>query len=68
MNYNSKLWALRFVKQAGLKQDDLLLIYKSTLRPTLDFASVTFHSFLTAEQSLNIERLQARSSDESSLW
>ena len=41
-----------------MSQKDLMFIYKSTLRPSIDFAANTYHSLLTQEQSDAIERLQ----------
>ena len=58
--FNSQLWAMRFLKRSGMKGPDLLTVYKSVVRPTIDFASVTYHSILSDEQSNSVERLQMR--------
>ena len=55
----NKLWTLRHLKRSGLSQDDLLGIYKSSIRPILDFACPTYHLQLTSEMSCEIESLQA---------
>ena len=38
----------------------MLFSYKTVVRPTIDFASASYHSLLTAEQSMSIEHLQFR--------
>ena len=58
--FNSSLWALRKLKRSGMSQPDLLFCYKTTIRPIIDFACVTYHSLLSKEQSLAIEHLQLR--------
>ena len=58
--FSSRLWALRFLKRAGLTQADLIFLYKSILRPSIEFAAVVYHSLLTKTQSQNIERMQMR--------
>ena len=58
--FNSKAWSLKFLKRSGMKERDLMNVYKTVIRPVLDFASVAYHSILTEEQSFAIERLQMR--------
>ena len=58
--FNTKIWSLRTLKRTGMGEAELLAVYKSTLRPTLDFACVSYDSLLTAEQAEAIERLQMR--------
>ena len=57
-----KLWSLRHLKRAGMEQQDLLKIFNSVIRPTLEFAAATFHSMLTSEMSDEIEYIQRRAS------
>ena len=56
----TNLWSMRFLKQAGMGQSDLLFTYKTLLRPTLDFAAPTYHPLLNSEQTNELERLQMR--------
>lgn len=58
--FRSKLWSLRKLKRNGMAQSDLIFIYKSVLRPILEFCCVTYGPMLTAELSSQIERLQLR--------
>ena len=60
-SYIPKLWAMRFLKRSGMKEDDLLVTYKASMRPSIEFGAAAYHSLLTAEQSESIERLQMRS-------
>lgn len=54
------LWGLRFLRKSGMDEHDLLMTYKATIRPVLDFAAVSYHSLLTQGQSQAIEQLQLR--------
>ena len=54
------LWSLWYLKKAGMSQNDMLFTYKSVIRPVLDFAATAYHTLLTQEQSMAIERLQLR--------
>lgn len=56
----SNLWSMRYLKQAGMKEPDLLMTYKVMIRPTLDFAACAYHSLLTDTQAQSLERLQLR--------
>ena len=58
--FNTKLWQMRYLKGAGMSEDDLLFSYKTVVRPALDFASATYHSLLTSQQTKDLERLQLR--------
>ena len=58
--FRSKLWGFGKLKSAGMSQEDLLLTYKSVLRPIIEFASPTYGPMLTEEMSTNIEQLQLR--------
>ena len=57
---NRKLWTLRNIKKAGMSKDDMINVFNTIIRPVCDFASVTYHSMLTLEQSEEIERVQKR--------
>ena len=57
-----KLWSLRHVKKAGMQQSDLLNIFNSIIRPTLEYEAPTFHSMLTAEMAEELEYIQRRPS------
>ena len=41
-------------------QADLLFTYKSSIRPLLDFASVSYHALLNGKQAAELEQLQLR--------
>ena len=48
-----KMWALSKLKRKGMKADDLVQAYCSTIRPVAEYASPAWHSLLTAAQSQN---------------
>ena len=54
------MWILRHLGQAGFSQEELAKVYKSVIRPTLDYCSVVYHSILTDEQDQVVERLQSQ--------
>ena len=58
--FRSRLWSLRHLKRNGMSAEDLLFVYKTILRPVLEFAAPTYHSLLTKTQSEKIEALQKR--------
>lgn len=58
--YNTHLWAMRFLKRNTMNQTDLLFVYKTIIRPILDYAVPTYTSLLTREQVQQLERLQAK--------
>ena len=58
--FSSDLWSMRFLKRAGMQADDLREMYSVLLRPTIEYAAVTYHSLLTAEQNENVERMQCK--------
>ena len=55
---NKKLWILRRLKELGASQDDLLDIYNKQVRSILEFAVPVWHSSITQEERLDIERIQ----------
>ena len=54
------MWHIRNIKRSHFTPDDQLQLYKSLLRPVLDFACVAYHSLLTKGQEIELERLQKR--------
>ena len=54
----SKTWALTKLKRLGLGESDLKRVYTSVIRPTAEYAAVAWHSLLTEEQSMLLERQQ----------
>ena len=58
-----KLWILRHVKKSGTKEeDDLLRIFNTIIRPTVEYAVPMYHPLLTNELSDAIEGIQKRAS------
>ena len=54
------LWILRHLRRSGVDAADLLFVYKSILRPVLDFAAPTYHAMLNKVLSNRLEALQRR--------
>ena len=55
-----KLWVLMRFKSLSGSTDQLVLIYQTRVRSTLEFAAPVFHSGLTLEQSTKVERVQKK--------
>ena len=53
---HQRTWTLINLKRAGVKNEDVLAIYKSLIRSVIDYGSVSYHSLLTAEQENDLER------------
>ena len=56
-----RFWVLRHLQKAGLKCEDLLKVYCSTIRSVVEYCSVVYGPLLTRTQSEAIERLQSQS-------
>ena len=54
-----KVSMLTKLQYAGVKPDDLILIYKMFIRSTLEYNSVAFHSSLSSQQEVALERCQS---------
>ena len=55
-----ELWVLIRFKSLGGTRSQLLKVYQTCVRTTLEFASVVFHSGLTIDQSHQIEHVQKK--------
>ena len=55
-----KTWALTRLKRKGMREEDLIQAYKSTIRPSAEYASPVWHSSISAYQSEYIERQQTQ--------
>ena len=53
-------WVLRHLKLAGFTETELATVYRTVVRPILDFCAVVYHPMLTDEQDQEVERLQAK--------
>ena len=55
---NSKLWCLRRLKSLGASTEDLLDVYFKQVRSIVEYAAPVWHSSLTGEDRIRIERIQ----------
>ena len=55
-----KLWVLIRFKSLGGSQDQLLKVFQTRVRSTLEFAAPVFHNGLTQDQSRMIEMVQKK--------
>lgn len=53
-------WSLVHLKNAGIKEADLISIYKSLIRPIIEYGCQLYHHQLTVAQSQKIEGLQRK--------
>ena len=54
------VWILRHLGLAGFTKEELAWVYKTVVRPVLDYCAVIYHPMLTDEQDQIVERLQAQ--------
>ena len=54
------VWVLRHLKIAGFSESDLATVYRTIIRPILDYCAVIYHPMLTDEQDQAVERMQAQ--------
>ena len=57
-SFRMRYWMLRNLKSIGFTEDELVQVYKTMIRPVVDYGCVVYHSSLTIEQDSDIERLQ----------
>lgn len=55
-----RLHFLKQLKHAGMSTDDLMLYYKSVVRPVTEYACAVWHSSLTKGQTKQLESIQRR--------
>ena len=55
--FHSRMWVLYHLRNAGVPPNDMLELYKSLIRPVLDFAVPAYHLLLTNSQSNQLEKL-----------
>jgi len=55
---NKHLWFLKKLKQAGVSQQDVVYYYEAVVRPVLEYASLVWHTSLTANQTKTLEAVQ----------
>ena len=54
----SRYWTLRNLKRNGFNTEELVRVYKTILRPVVEYGCPVFHSSLTDAQDERLERLQ----------
>ena len=57
--FGARAGCLRHLRKIGVDQATLKAVYTAFIRPVLKYASSSFHTTLTAEQSHSLERLQS---------
>ena len=50
-------WVLRHLKNSGFKEQELVRVYKTVIRPILDYCCMIYHPMMNDEQDQVIERL-----------
>ena len=56
----SQRLSVRILRRAGVSPSDTVTTYRAIIRPTLEYASQTGHTGLTAQQSNPLETIQRR--------
>ena len=69
VKFHKKPWILRKLKKAGASYSDMIIAYKSMIRPVLEYASAAYHSILYTGQENRLEKLEiAVQSSEDYFW
>ena len=58
--FNRSLWTLFHLRRAKIGEKVLIQVYKSMLRPLLEYGSNAFHSMLNTEEGESLEKCQRR--------
>ena len=56
--FRQKVWSLRHLRKSGFSEQELLSVYKTYLRPSLEYSSPIYHPMMTNEQEVLVERQQ----------
>lgn len=57
---NACSWIVRHLKLSGVSDKDIALVFSTTIRSCIKYASVVYNSMLTKSQSDDLERMQRR--------
>ena len=57
--FRSRLWTLRELRRHEFSEAELLKVYSTMIRPVVEYSAVIYHSMLSAEQTNELEKLQA---------
>ena len=56
--FYSRLWTLHFLKRSGVPRVDMVKAYETIIRPSVEYASVAYHSLIPAYLSDQLEAVQ----------
>ena len=56
--FYARLWTLRFLKKSGMAIPSLMLVYKSIIRPFVEYCAVIYHTLIPEYQSNKLESVQ----------
>ena len=56
--FYTKLWSLRFLKKSGMCTNDLIMIYKTVIRPSVEYSSIIYHSLIPEYMANQLEKVQ----------
>ena len=59
--FKSRIWTLRHLKQNGFTNSNLVLVYKSMIRPLVEYCSSVYHSLITTSDSLELAKQMSES-------
>ena len=59
-NFRQRLWTIFNLKKNGFTVDELVKVYITYIRSVTDYCDTVYHSLLTDELDLEVERLQDR--------
>ena len=57
---SQRIYFLCLLRRAGVSPDDILQVYTSIVRPTVEYACVVWNTHLTVDQDKSLEQVQKR--------
>lgn len=58
--FRAKLWSIRFLKKSKLSHEDIVDLFCTVIRPSVEYCCPTYTSMLTNDMKDRLERLQTR--------
>ena len=58
--YNARSWVVRHLKLSGVPEKDISIVFSTTIRSCIEYASVVYGPMLTKSQANELERMQRR--------
>ena len=55
-----RIWSIRHLRKAGFNQPELVKVYSAMIRPVAENCSPVFHTLMTEEESVKLDRFESQ--------